>query len=693
MVCHDFRKTAFDTFRKDGSQWLVIDLIDERFALAKLGSSFVTRSTEAVNSGILPDNAALITMQPDGNGYSVDGISLQKYLTEFARRILEIYPQDRVILHRAVAAAAYKDSSGALCLYDTGKSGADARLNGLLEYMYTELKKLIPKAKEINCAQRFLGSSNHHWGIQSVHYEDDYYAEVMRCLENIVFSAHAPKAAAKPLSRVEEFLNKEQLSSGPWPLRYVLEPHPGASWLVVIFSAFAPAGDPVQHPYHFISALDDLPVHKLYLQDSYGTRGTYYLCSGGDFGVRDSVSALIREVQQQLGCDDAHTVSIGSSKGGSAAAYFGLAHNFSHVLSMVPQLLIGSYVKASADIKKDMLGEGSQEEMLAKLDSLIVSLLEKNTATHLHILSSENDEQYPTQIAPLLPLLQKHNVMKESNMRSHADAASFNQAFVHEKLCEILFGLHTACSDEQLTLWRTPTAAQPRIQYRYVSPSGKTASLTVDEQKQTLPLKDVCLGELQIKLDAKKTYRRNFFPWFAASLQAQCEERPGVWSVIFQTPVGCKIPFEYACYVYDADGTVHKSVYSAAPVLSIPRKGKRAKKCQCFWKYKDFVAVKTMEFVSIQTGIDIGALQYNLRMENGVLRFAYLNLPEDHSLQFAYYVQLDGRTISKQMYTDESVFEFAASTAGAYSVIYFIKDGETIQYKTTDTLQTVIQQL
>lgn len=110
-------------------------------------------------------------------------------------------------------------------------------------------------------------------------------------------------------------IKNEQISAGKYPFKYILSPYAGAKWLLVVFSAFAPDKSPNQHIYNFMNVLESVPAHKLYIQDSQGQRGVYYLCRQLDFGVSEEVCDLIQSIQKKLDCDADHTVSIGSSKG------------------------------------------------------------------------------------------------------------------------------------------------------------------------------------------------------------------------------------------------------------------------------------------------------------------------------------------------------------------------------------------
>ena len=77
---------------------------------------------------------------------------------------------------------------------------------------------------------------------------------------------------------------------------YVFDACPDSDWLIVTFSAVAPKNSPVKHHYSFGHSLSNYHVSKLYLQDTPGEEGCYYLCTGLDFGVADTVCDLILNI-------------------------------------------------------------------------------------------------------------------------------------------------------------------------------------------------------------------------------------------------------------------------------------------------------------------------------------------------------------------------------------------------------------
>ena len=185
MVLWDFRKGTFDLLKNDGSEWLIIDLIDERFALAVIGDSFVTCSAEACQGAVIPKKARLVRPTLSGSDYYINGVCIREYISLFCKKLLEIYRPDHIIIHRALSAKYWKDSEGTAHMYKTGENGTDQRVNALLSYMYSVILEKISLARIIDCTDNFYGGENHIWGLASVHYEDGYYEEVSKKLKEI----------------------------------------------------------------------------------------------------------------------------------------------------------------------------------------------------------------------------------------------------------------------------------------------------------------------------------------------------------------------------------------------------------------------------------------------------------------------------------------------------------------------------
>lgn len=94
-LLNDFQKTTFQKLEKSNSNYLLIDFIDERFKLVKLGRYFVTYSSELVISKYLENKKYKLF---DKRRWIKK--KLYKQIKLFAERIKDIYQEDHIIIHK-----------------------------------------------------------------------------------------------------------------------------------------------------------------------------------------------------------------------------------------------------------------------------------------------------------------------------------------------------------------------------------------------------------------------------------------------------------------------------------------------------------------------------------------------------------------------------------------------------------------
>ena len=111
MVLWDLKKNAFELLSSDNSRYLIIDFIDERLGLCKLNGSVVTCSTEFKKSGVaeLFGGSEPIFINFKDGEYLFENVSLKQYCKRFCEQLLKIYPEERIIIHRALGVTKYYD--------------------------------------------------------------------------------------------------------------------------------------------------------------------------------------------------------------------------------------------------------------------------------------------------------------------------------------------------------------------------------------------------------------------------------------------------------------------------------------------------------------------------------------------------------------------------------------------------------
>ncbi|WP_411088561.1 hypothetical protein [Streptomyces sp. 061-3] len=154
--------------------------------------------------------------------------------------------------------------------------------------------------------------------------------------------------------------------------------------------------------------LDKTRANILWIRDQFDGQNSYYLCKGMDFSLERSVIELISRVMNALALTPDDCTMFGSSKGGTAALYFGLKYGFRNVVASVPQFRIGTFVKESMPgAARLMMGEVTDEKVHI-LDSVLPNVVRAGTYrdANVYLISSPQDEQYTHHVEPFLGLFQ-----------------------------------------------------------------------------------------------------------------------------------------------------------------------------------------------------------------------------------------------------------------------------------------------
>lgn len=82
--------------------------------------------------------------------------------------------------------------------------------------------------------------------------------------------------------------------------------------------------------------LDKTRSNILWIRDKFDGVNSYYLCKEMDFSLEESVIGLISRVMHALELTPDDCIMFGSSKGGTAALYYGLKYGFRDIVASVP---------------------------------------------------------------------------------------------------------------------------------------------------------------------------------------------------------------------------------------------------------------------------------------------------------------------------------------------------------------------
>lgn len=123
-------------------------------------------------------------------------------------------------------------------------------------------------------------------------------------------------------------------------IKYIFDKEENSEYLIVSFSGFG-----TKAGYNYMRTLKGVKANKLYILDDLGRKdypGTYYLGENGDYQYKEYVMNLIRQILKES--DANRIITVGSSKGGWAALYFGFRLDAYAVVAGAPQYYLGNYL-------------------------------------------------------------------------------------------------------------------------------------------------------------------------------------------------------------------------------------------------------------------------------------------------------------------------------------------------------------
>jgi hypothetical protein len=293
------------------------------------------------------------------------------------------------------------------------------------------------------------------------------------------------------------------------PIRYVLEEGiNNQDYLVVVFSGFNPPNAKLANSYNYIRTLRGVDCHRLFILDDYGPRGSYYLGSKDTFEVESSIASLISFIARKYGVKQENVITAGSSKGGSAALYYGLKYNYGHVVAGAPQTRIADYVQRNTkETFEYMLGENPKEAEVKKLNEIILKQLKEHSLTKLQLLTSENDIQYNRHIKPFVKemdnLGMNYQLTVNNQIENHNAIAVHFPLYLMTHLSNIMYGINIKnlqLNKQAASSWNL--IADYELMHQDKSTMMKIVVKNQDELISEVPVKDEAnfdIKDLKIK--------------------------------------------------------------------------------------------------------------------------------------------------------------------------------------------------
>lgn len=188
---------------------------------------------------------------------------------------------------------------------------------------------------------------------------------------------------------------------GEKPVRYLLD-NLGSidQGLAIVFSAINPQND---FTYNYRSTLSNLPLASMYILDDFGDQGSYYLANGRNFAEFRSVQGAIHEVISEFNLSPSQIITIGSSKGGSAAIAHGVTLGAADIYAGAPQYKIGKFTASAHPNVLEYIAGGRTEADINWLDGVLSQYLKSGGGrSRIHVIVGEGDYHFTDHVVPLV---------------------------------------------------------------------------------------------------------------------------------------------------------------------------------------------------------------------------------------------------------------------------------------------------
>lgn len=134
-------------------------------------------------------------------------------------------------------------------------------------------------------------------------------------------------------------------------------------------------------------------------------------------------------------------ITIGSSKGGTCAIYYGLLFGVNEIYSGACQYYVGNYLKTAEHlpILRAMMGDIQNDAAVNIVNRMLPDLVKQSAGgkSHIHLLYSKDEHTYNDHIRYLIEDLKKYNIPFDEKVESFADhneVGKFFSPWIIEKL-------------------------------------------------------------------------------------------------------------------------------------------------------------------------------------------------------------------------------------------------------------------
>lgn len=211
MIYFDYKKTALDKLEADECDYLVIDLIDERFGLLESDKGCLTYSQVLQRSSHLSELGSYKIRDVKENTDE-----FYEAYKRYATYLREHFDVNRIIIHEAYPVLSYISSDNELTLFDSDEMGKTRKLCQKIRRGYELLEALLPEARVLRMPPNTIAYEKHAWGKAPVHYVDDYYIYMLKQINDIAVEKQALRKLphSQIMSQIEEIALANRFEDG-----------------------------------------------------------------------------------------------------------------------------------------------------------------------------------------------------------------------------------------------------------------------------------------------------------------------------------------------------------------------------------------------------------------------------------------------------------------------------------------------
>ena len=387
-------------------------------------------------------------------------------------------------------------------------------------------------------------------------------------------------------------LPNEYIFHGKRDINYLFQEGAQESpFLLVAFQAVPTVKNGVAiKSYNYTRYLKDINIHRLFIEDTCGKYGCYYLCNNMNFDVEETVIELVENIMKKYNIKKENVITFGSSKGGSAALYYGLKYGFGRIISGAPQSKIAEYLNGRrTDMLQYMIGDDLLQENIDKLDSLILDLIKPDVKTKINLLTSENDAQYKKHIIPLIEAIEiaglDASIVFEPGIQNHRDIATFFPNFLLRLIKEEInkaYGFvvpsferrsngfvltENNFSDDMSTIIQIVSERGKVIEEKRLK-SGETFEFETDELLSYSAVHSICVGDSPIYSTTlcDSVFDQGYFDFSGYSMKFNSESN----ELEFKINIEPKHRTSYAFSLIKGKETLVPSFHSNIPFARFP---------------------------------------------------------------------------------------------------------------------------